>query len=96
MKNIYRHKFYSACPNNSQVIAYDLEISTDKMVQVEHIVTACALHAKDYHEAIADALHARFGGYQVLKAHHHGVDIETQRGGYVLDGGAFQTVKVPA
>jgi len=81
MMNIYRHTFTAVCPANGQVIIYELQIQTEKMIHVEHITTACASHKKAYHEAIADDLHARFGGFQVLKAHHHGVDIETRRGG---------------
>lgn len=78
--NIYRHQFAAECPNNSAIIVYSLEIQSDKMIQVEHITTATALLRKGYHEAIADELHARLGGQQILNAHHHGVDIETRRG----------------
>lgn len=77
--NIYRKQFYSVCPNNGQVINYQLEIRTQHMIQVEHINTAVALHAKGYHEQIADGLFRHFGGQQTLKAHHHGVDVETLR-----------------
>jgi SRSO17 transposase len=77
--NIYRHQFVSHCPNNDKPIIYALSIETDGVIQVEHIVTAAALHKRAYHEAIADDLHARFGGKQVMTAHHHGVDIETVR-----------------
>jgi hypothetical protein len=78
--NIYRHQFVSHCPNNGKPIIYSLEIETDSVIQVEHIVTACALQKHAYHEAIADELHQRFDGRQIIKAHHHGVDIETRRG----------------
>lgn len=78
--NIYRHNFVCACPNNGFAIVYSLQIETDRVIYVEHIVTAAALHKQAYHEAIADDMHARFGGRQTLKAHHHGVDIETRRG----------------
>lgn len=80
MSNIYRHQFVSRCPNNQQPIVYALEIETDAMVRVEHIVTAARVNECAFHEVIADDLHARFGGRQTLKAHHHGVDIETRRG----------------
>jgi len=81
VKNKYTRQFVSMCPNNNQSIIYTLEIETDgKMIPVEHIVTATALLQKGFHESIADELHERFGGHQVLKAHHHGVDIETVRG----------------
>lgn len=80
--NIYRRQFVAACPNNGESIIYQLSIEAgDRMIPVEHIVTATALHKKGFHEAIADELFERFGGRQVLKAHHHGVDIETIRGG---------------
>lgn len=78
--NIYRHTFAAACPANGQMIIFSLEIQSEKMIYVEHIVTACALQKKAFHEQIADDLAARFGGYQVMKAHHHGVEIETRRG----------------
>ncbi|WP_063900359.1 hypothetical protein [Burkholderia vietnamiensis] len=80
MSNIYRTHFVSRCPNNRQLISYLLEIDTDEMIHVEHITTATAMHESGYHEAIADDLFKRFGGRQILKAHHHGVDIETRRG----------------
>lgn len=78
--NIYRHEFVSICPNNGMAIIYSLEIETDKVIYVEHITTAVALYKRSFHEVIADDLFARFGGKQTLKAHHHGVDIETRRG----------------
>lgn len=80
--NIYTRKFVASCPNNGEPIIYSLRIETDdRMIQVEHIVTATALHKQGYHEQIADDLFGRFGGRQTLEAHHHGVDILTVRGG---------------
>jgi hypothetical protein len=79
--NVYSRQFVAACPNNSEPIIYSLRIETDdRMIPVEHIVTATALIKQGFHEQIADELHRRFGGRQVLCAHHHGVDIETTRG----------------
>ena len=83
--NIYRHKFYSRCPNNGQLIEYHFELVTPTMVQVEDIVKGCAVHKMGYHEAIADDLLKQFGGLQTLRAHHHGVDIETQHSGKKLE-----------
>lgn len=80
MSNTYRYQFVSHCPNNDRPIIYSLEIETAEVIHVEHIVTAAALHESAYHEEIADDLHERFKGRQILKAHHHGVDIETRRG----------------
>lgn len=79
--NIYKHQFVVACPNNKKPILYDLEIRADKMIYVEKIVIACQLWQQEYHEKIADSLAYQFPEtYQVLRAHHHGVDIETRRG----------------
>ncbi len=80
MINIYRHQFVCVCPANKQPIIYNLEIQSKKMIRVEHIVLACQMFQQEYHEKIADDIHGRFGGFHILKAHHHGVDIETQRG----------------
>lgn len=78
--NTYRHQFAARCPVNNQLIVYDLTITADFMIRVEHIVTACVLFQQGFHEDIASSLHLRFGGQVVLKAHHHGVDIETALG----------------
>jgi hypothetical protein len=78
--NIYRYQFVSHCPNNDRPIIYSLEIETADVIHVEHIMTAAALHETAYHEEIADDMHERFQGRQIIKAHHHGVDIETRRG----------------
>jgi len=75
--NTYRYVFFSRCPNNKEVIQYTLEIVHRSMIQVEHIKTACALHAEGYHEDIAADLFRQFGGSLRLLANHHGVDIET-------------------
>jgi len=47
---------------------------------VEEIVAQCASIGSKFHEEIADHLYRVFGGSQVIKALHHGVWIETQRG----------------
>lgn len=78
--NTYRHTFVAECPSQPVPIIYALEISSTKMIHVEHIVAACALHKKGYHEAIADDLYRQFGGYQRIVASHHGVEITTERG----------------
>lgn len=78
--NRYTHTFFAECPNNGLMIAYTLIIETNKrMIPVEDITHTTRKIKSAYHEAIADELHHRFGGRQVLKAHHHGVDIETVR-----------------
>jgi hypothetical protein len=83
--NIYRHRFTAPCCNNGIVVIYDLELAVEDAVciMVEDIQAACIEAAdlpKPYHENIADFLFARFGGSQIIKAHHHGTDIETRRG----------------
>lgn len=78
--NIYRYQFVVTCPSNGEQIIYNLEIHSRDKVMVEHIKTACALHKNGYHEDIADDLHHRFGGLQIISANHHGVGIESRRG----------------
>lgn len=78
--NTYRFTFGASCPNNGDLIVYSLTITTPRMIHVEHIKTACALHDEGYHEDIAKDLHARFGGLLVLTATHDGVQIETRLG----------------
>lgn len=78
--NIYRYQFVSQCPANDLHIIFHLEIHTNKMVMVDEIKDFTRTLAKQYHEPIADALYEKFGGYQVLVAKHHGVEIETRRG----------------
>ena len=78
--NIYRLQFACRCPANDKQIIYTLEIQSDKMIYVEHIVVEVGRNESDYHEAIADRLHVTFGGQQLMTATHHGVNIETRRG----------------
>lgn len=79
--NIYRHRFFVACPNNGAIIEYDLQIESEKMIFVEKIVVACAMWQQEFHEKMADSLAYQFPNtQQILRAHHHGVDIETRRG----------------
>lgn len=75
--NRYQYTFVADCPNNSEPIVYQLEITSRKQIFVEHIKTACALHRRGFHELIAADLHSTFGGRLRLTANHHGVDIET-------------------
>jgi len=79
--NIYRHRFTRTCPNNGAAIAYELEIKSDEIIMVERIVRVVRTIAPSaYHESIADALAMRLPGLHTIRAHHHGVDIETIRG----------------
>lgn len=49
---------------------------------VETIITYCdkLQSVPAYHEALADKLLKRFRGFQIIRAHHHGIEIETHRG----------------
>lgn len=83
--NIYRHRFSAPCVNNGLSIAYEVEIQTEWTIMVEEIVETCRKVQVDlekpYHENIADVLYATFGGFQTMRAFHHGVEIESRRGG---------------
>jgi len=80
MTNIYRHWFTVKCPNNDQIITYFLELQQTEMIMVEEIVKFCSDFPSCYQEEIANRLHEKFGGYQIIKGHHHGIDVETRRG----------------
>lgn len=80
--NKYRYTFNRACPNNGLIINYRLMIYSPNVLMVESIIEEVDnLPEKGYHEAFADTLTRVLPGRQVLRAHHHGVDIETVRGG---------------
>ncbi len=79
--NIYTHKFAVRCPNNNKQVFYELEIHSEQMIYVEKIVIACELWQCEFHEKMADHLAHQFPNTrQFLRAHHHGVDVETVRG----------------
>lgn len=80
--NIYRHKFKRVCPNNGLSIIYHLTIETPHVLMVESIIEEVEnLPENGFHEAFADTLTRTLPGKQTLRAYHHGVDIETVRGG---------------
>lgn len=82
MTNRYTHHFTLKCPVNGTRIEYTLIIETCKRVMVEDILQqVVALPNPGFHEDAADLLAATLPGRQTLRAHHHGVDIETQRSG---------------
>lgn len=76
--NIYTQRFRALCPFNSRAVDYVLTIESARMIMVEDLqqVTRDLI---GYHEDFADKLWQRFGGRQILTAHHHGTDIETIR-----------------
>lgn len=78
--NIYTTEFFAVCPVNEVRVKYTLKIETTEVIKVEQIIDEVTLQHRGFHEEIADQLHRVFGGRQTLKAHHHGVEIETLRG----------------
>jgi hypothetical protein len=80
--NQYTHSFLVKCPVNDKVIRYTLVIQSLDRIMVEDILRAAdALPSTGFHEDIADTLVIQLPGQQFLYAHHHGVDIATQREG---------------
>lgn len=77
--NAYSVAFSAKCPVNGRPIQYNLTIQGEAVVLVEALLRAVRKIKKGLHEDIADQLHRRFGGTQVLTASHHGVIIETRR-----------------
>lgn len=78
--NIYTQRFFALCTKTKARVEYKLTIESHKTIMVEEIQNAVAeFESGDYHEAIADELHEKFGGTQTLDAHHHGTDIRTIR-----------------
>lgn len=85
--NRYTVRFFARCPTNGLRIDYTLTIErseeddADGHLLVEELVDAVSLLDRGFHEELADQLHREFGGVQTLVADHHGVLIETRRGG---------------
>lgn len=77
--NIYRHTFVAACPADGELIIYQLEVRSPKMIHVEHIKAATANIKNGWHEQIADRLSETLGADQTIIATHQGVEIETVR-----------------
>lgn len=77
--NTYKTEFFCVCPINRTRIKYHLEIVTEKIIPVEHILEQFERYDSGFHELIAEELHEKFGGKQTLVADHHGVTIETTR-----------------
>ena len=77
--NTYKSEFFCVCPINNVRIRYRLEIVTEEIIPVEHILEQFARYDSRFHELIAQELYEKFGGKQTLVADHHGVTIETTR-----------------
>lgn len=80
--NTYTVEFFAKCPGNGVRVKYSLQILAGRVVMVEDILEFIEEKTAQpvYHEQIADALARRFPGLQIMRAHHHGVDIVTTRG----------------
>ena len=78
--NIYTYQFKLKCPVNDLVIKYNLKIKSSEIIRIEDIVSFLAEYEKGFHEDVANKLFDQFAGYQIMKAFHHGVHIETRRG----------------
>jgi hypothetical protein len=79
--NIYTATFCARCPVNGAAIWYTLRIETSGRLLVETLQSQLEHVAPAFHEDIADAMLEKFGGQQTMTATHHGVQIETRRGG---------------
>ena len=77
--NVYRYGFSTECIMNADLIRYELEIKTSRVIIAEDIMDF-PIPEKALHEALADAFFERFGGRQTMIARHGEVDIETRRG----------------
>lgn len=77
--NTYKTKFFAKCPVNAIRVEFDLTINTGEVIKVEDILAEVESIKTGFHEEIADRLHSRFGGSQIMSADHHGVFIETIR-----------------
>jgi hypothetical protein len=77
--NIYKISFVSQCPVNNDQVTYHLEIRSTSLIKAEDIEWEVSSWPQ-FHEEIADRLFRKFGGYQVIRATHGKVTIETHRG----------------
>lgn len=78
--NTYNYNFPVICPNDGELIVYNLTIESEKKIMVEHIKSSCIMIKEKYHEDIADILSAQFTGKHTITAVHQGVSIKTVRG----------------
>lgn len=80
--NRYRIQFATRCPKNGIRVNQELLIEHKGVIDVELIVSAIEEIERSrpmYQEAIADLLSCKLPGKLTIKAHHHGVDITTER-----------------
>lgn len=78
--NTYEFDLNLNCPENGAEISYVLKIRSTRKILVEDLQAFAATFQSCHHEALADAFFNQFGGYQVIRAIHHGVRITSKRG----------------
>ena len=78
--NTYKYKFPVVCPEDGELIVYDLTIETVKKIMVEHIKTSCLMIKEKHHEDIADILKLQLAGKHTITGAHQGILITTVRG----------------
>lgn len=76
--NIYKTSFRAECPSDGEMVDYQFEMKTERMVMVENILEAFP-KGPCYHEDAADKLKNSLGGEQRITALHQGVEITTIR-----------------
>ncbi|XAI96303.1 hypothetical protein [Microcystis phage Mae-JY30] len=77
--NHYRFSFHAVCPVDGARILYRAEIRTPDFIPAERLRAWASERGLEFHERLADALAAEFGGEQTILATHQGVEIETRR-----------------
>jgi hypothetical protein len=82
--NTYKLKFKAKCPNDGTLVEYDWALHTCYTYMTEELRRVADSFVEGYQERIADELHERFGGQQVITAVHAGdVRVETRRPEFV-------------
>jgi len=82
--NTYKLRFRARCPNDGSLVEYEWVLHTGYTFMTEELRRVAASFSEGYHERIADQLHERFGGQQVITATHAGdVVVETRRPEFV-------------
>ena len=80
MMNKYETITTTTCPTNGSIVEIHIVIVSCHAIMVEDLQEFLKENLTSYHEVLADKLHKRFGGKQILTGFHHGVWITTERG----------------
>ncbi len=76
--NKYSYTFKVKCPNDGELITYQLSIASEHTIMCEDIVKHCN-HSSGYQEYIATYLKDKVGGNVTLSATHCGVKVVSIR-----------------